>query len=236
MTVIDRTVVEVIRRCATSRWKLPHQPAKLLRMLTHIEAHLRFHSKTALARGEKAFKDQAPDEFITWHDLQVHELVVSLQRSVEVEADLALWPALEALAHEANEGFVVFDEGTDGAGALRVLLSEGEGQRRRWVAHACAPKTPSAEMRLDQVVAKKRALGLAVGVAQRFDVWVHQAPRMMDAIKALRAALKMEIGEAKALLAELPARVARRVDQDAAKEACAALEAAGITVERVVSA
>jgi ribosomal protein L7/L12 len=121
-------------------------------------------------------------------------------------------------------------------GALHVLLSQGEGHRQRWVEHACTLMTPSAEMRLDQVIEKKRALGLAVEVAQRFDVWVHQAPRMMDTIKALRSALKMEIGEAKTLLAELPARVAQRVEEDAAREACAALEAAGMTVERVVSA
>ena len=218
-----------------SHWKLPRQPAKLLRMLTHIEAHLCFHSKTALARGEKAFKADAPPEVILWSDLQVRELVLSMRRSVEVEADLALWPALEALAHEANEGFVIFDEGTDGVGALRVLLSEGEGQRQRWVAHACTPKTPSAELRLDQVVAKKRVLGLVVEAAQRFDLWVHEAPRMMDAIKALRGALKLEIGEAKTLLAELPARVARRVDEGAAREACAALETAGMKVERVLT-
>lgn len=219
MPVIGRTLVEVIRRRATSRWKPPRQPAKLLRMLTRIEAHLRFHSKTALARGEKAFKEQAPDEFITWSDLQVSDLAVSLHRSLEVEADVALWPALEALAHEANEGFLIFDEGTGGVGALHVLLSEGEGQRQRWVAHAYAPKTPSAELRLAQVNEKKRLLGLAVEVAQRFDIWVHEAPRLMDAIKALRAALKLEIGEAKTLLAELPARVARRVEEDAAREA-----------------
>lgn len=176
-------------------------------MPTHIEAHLRFHSKTALARGQKAFKEHAPHDVMTWNDLQVSELVVSLRRSLEVEADVALWPAFQALAADAKEGFVVFDEGTGGVGALHVLLSQGEGQRQRWVEHACTPKTPSAEMRLDQLVAKKRALGLAVEVAQRFDVWVHQAPRLMDAIKALRAVLKMEIGEAKTLLAELPARV-----------------------------
>ena len=49
----------------------------------------------------------------------------------------------------------------------------------------------------------------------------------MQPIKTLRAELKIELSDAKTLLAELPACVALM------REACASLEAAGMTAERV---
>jgi ribosomal protein L7/L12 len=200
----------------------------------HARGVLRFRSKTALERGLRAFTKLALVGRLDRWRLGVGGLEVSIDRAFEVEGDADAWPSLVALAEEAVDGVVTLLDGRAETENARVIIAAARAKGSpTWVRHAFTTGTPSAEIREAEVRARRREFGLLDPeplAVRRFNVELVEAPRRVEAMKALWSVFRMEMAASRALLDALPGWAGLKVPQDRADAARVELEAAGATV------